>query len=256
MQSTFPLREIEISIQNGSIKLRVLDNSGGILENCDQDSLPYFADLWPTGVGMSLLLSSGCVDFKNKIILDVGSGTGIVAIVAAKMGGQVYATDYLESCIDLIRQNVALNQLQDQVQILQLDWNEPHLWPTKVDYIVASDILYESFHIKPIAKLFHTILSNGGTAILCDPDRSQLANSFRKELEEMGENVFIHNKKQFPCIDNTSSCKFIEISQSSIQESSPYFKYLMSENSVFSEYKEEAEVSVDIPPPPFVNKQP
>lgn len=52
-------------------------------------------------------------DHKDKTVLDVGSGTGILAIMAAKLGAKtVAATDIDDWCVENALQNFALNDVQ------------------------------------------------------------------------------------------------------------------------------------------------
>ena len=60
-----------------------------------------------------------CIDHENKSILDVGTGTGILAIMASKLGAKsVTATDVDDWCIDNSRDNLELNQVKNY-KILQ-----------------------------------------------------------------------------------------------------------------------------------------
>ena len=53
------------------------------------------------------------VDHKEKKVLDVGSGTGILAIMAAKLGASsVAATDIDDWCVDNSLENFALNAVE------------------------------------------------------------------------------------------------------------------------------------------------
>lgn len=62
-----------------------------------------------TSMVMALMLQA---DFKDKHVLDMGCGTGILAILAAKMGaGQITAIDYDPICYDSTIENSALNQI-------------------------------------------------------------------------------------------------------------------------------------------------
>ncbi|MCX6763577.1 MAG: 50S ribosomal protein L11 methyltransferase [Candidatus Moranbacteria bacterium] len=47
--------------------------------------------------------------FKSDSVLDIGTGTGILAILAAKMGGNVYAIDILDDSIKCAKKNALLN---------------------------------------------------------------------------------------------------------------------------------------------------
>ncbi|QJW92030.1 50S ribosomal protein L11 methyltransferase [Spirosoma taeanense] len=59
------------------------------------------------------------LDFTGKTVLDVGSGTGILAILAAKMGAQsVLAFDIEEWAVENARENAELNACP-QVTVLQ-----------------------------------------------------------------------------------------------------------------------------------------
>lgn len=66
------------------------------------------------------------VDHLGKRVLDVGSGTGILAIMAAKLGAKsVAATDIDDWCIDNAKENLSLNALEaefvQQGEIKNLD---------------------------------------------------------------------------------------------------------------------------------------
>ncbi|WP_420388502.1 50S ribosomal protein L11 methyltransferase [Roseivirga sp.] len=53
------------------------------------------------------------LDHQGKKVLDVGSGTGILAIMAAKLGAKsVAATDIDDWCIENALENLALNQVE------------------------------------------------------------------------------------------------------------------------------------------------
>lgn len=54
------------------------------------------------------------IDHSAKSVLDLGTGTGILAIMAAKLGAtQIEGTDIDEWCIENSRENFALNELSD-----------------------------------------------------------------------------------------------------------------------------------------------
>jgi len=62
-----------------------------------------------TSMMMDLMLSA---DIKNKNVLDMGCGTGILAILAAKMGAKsITAIDYDPVCYDSTIENAALNHI-------------------------------------------------------------------------------------------------------------------------------------------------
>ena len=59
------------------------------------------------------------IDHKNKSILDVGTGTGVLAIMGYKLGAEsITATDIDDWCIDNSRENLELNQVKN-FEVLQ-----------------------------------------------------------------------------------------------------------------------------------------
>ena len=61
------------------------------------------------------------MDFKNKTVLDFGSGTGILAILAEKLGGkQIDAIDYDDWCIENSIENIDSNYCK-QINIYKAD---------------------------------------------------------------------------------------------------------------------------------------
>jgi ribosomal protein L11 methyltransferase len=61
------------------------------------------------------------VDFNNKTVFDFGCGTGILAILAEKMGAShIFATDIDDWCIDNTVENAAMNQCT-RIQAVQSD---------------------------------------------------------------------------------------------------------------------------------------
>lgn len=79
-------------------------------------------------------------EFQDKIILDVGAGTGILSIMAARIGAKhVYAIEPSETC-HLARQIIEENGLKDRITVIQKKVEEITIGedlPEKVDIIVS-----------------------------------------------------------------------------------------------------------------------
>lgn len=57
------------------------------------------------------------LDLKGKRVLDMGSGTGVLAIVAAKLGAEsVLAVEIDDMAEESVRENIALNEVGDRVE--------------------------------------------------------------------------------------------------------------------------------------------
>ncbi len=86
--------------------------------------------------------------FKDKIVLDVGCGTGILSMFCAKAGAKLVLAVDNSDIIDKARENVFRNGLQDGVKCLRGKIEEINLPVPKVDIIVSEwmgyCLLYES----------------------------------------------------------------------------------------------------------------
>ena len=86
--------------------------------------------------------------FKDKIALDIGSGTGILSIFAAKAGAKhVYGIEYADIA-DYSKEIIKQNNLSDKITIIQSKVEEANLPVDKVDIIISEwmgyFLLYES----------------------------------------------------------------------------------------------------------------
>ncbi|RIB22605.1 S-adenosyl-L-methionine-dependent methyltransferase [Gigaspora rosea] len=86
--------------------------------------------------------------FKDKIVLDVGCGTGILSMFAAKAGAKhVYGID-MSNIIDQARQIIIDNRLDNNITLIKGKMEEVELPVDKVDIIISEwmgyFLLYES----------------------------------------------------------------------------------------------------------------
>ena len=102
------------------------------------------------------------LDCKDKMVLDMGCGSGLLAILAAQKGAkQVIAIDYDIHSVENTKENVQLNQVKN-VDIQQAD-NLTHL-TYKFDIIVSNIVKNINLSLLP---QFVDKLNDTGTLILC-----------------------------------------------------------------------------------------
>ncbi|KAK0468013.1 putative methyltransferase-domain-containing protein [Desarmillaria tabescens] len=99
--------------------------------------------VWPAGQVLSnYLVRRDRSFFQDKTILELGSGTGLVGIVAAKLGANVWVTDQAP-LLDIMRQNVLRNNLSSRCTVAELNWGDPI--PADIpapDVVLAADCVY------------------------------------------------------------------------------------------------------------------
>ena len=126
---------------------------------------PYWAFAWAGGQALARYILDNPALVSNKMVLDIGSGSGLVALAAAKAGAtQVLAADIDAFSCAAIGLNAAANQLD--IAVTQEDIIGQHsAW----DVSLVGDLFYE----RPLAeRLLAWLAPLKATALLGDPGRS------------------------------------------------------------------------------------
>ena len=58
----------------------------------DDEFLPYWAELWPSGVALARAVET--LDLRGSRVLELGAGLGLPSLAAALCGADVLATDW------------------------------------------------------------------------------------------------------------------------------------------------------------------
>ena len=64
----------------------------------------------------SFLLARNLIARKGNFVLDVGTGTGLIAIVAAKLGCKIIATDINKYALKIAYENAKLNDVEEMIE--------------------------------------------------------------------------------------------------------------------------------------------
>ena len=84
--------------------------------------------------------------FQNKIVLDVGCGTGILSMFAAKAGAaHVYGVD-MSGIVESAKKIIATNGLSDKITIIRGKVEDIDLPVPKVDIIISEWMGYCLFY--------------------------------------------------------------------------------------------------------------
>lgn len=136
---------------------------------------PYWAFAWAGGQALARYVLDHPETVQAKRVLDIGSGSGLVAIAAEKAGAvQVTAADIDAFSCAAIRLNAAANNSDIAVTQNDLIGTEGD-W----DIILVGDLFYE----RPLAgRLLAWLKSLSRPALLGDPGRNYFPQSHVKKL--------------------------------------------------------------------------
>ncbi|XP_063809287.1 protein-lysine methyltransferase METTL21E-like isoform X1 [Pseudophryne corroboree] len=153
----------------------------------------YGATVWPSALVLCYFLEKHgkhlCIE--DKCIIEIGSGTGLVSIVACLLGAQVIATD-LKELIGNLQYNVIRNtklKCKHVPQVKELTWGSylEETFPkssSDFDYILAADVVYNHPYLEELLETFQHLCKEKTTILW--------AMRFRKE-NTLIENAFINN---------------------------------------------------------------
>jgi predicted nicotinamide N-methyase len=135
---------------------------------------PYWAFAWAGGQALARYLLDHPETVRGREVLDIGSGSGIVAIAAAKAGAsRVVAAEIDHFAAAAIALNAALNGVTVSIETRDLLDRAAAGWGVAL----AGDICYEEPMSSRAMTLLRRIATRGRLALLGDPGRSYLPRS-------------------------------------------------------------------------------
>lgn len=141
---------------------------------------PYAAILWPTAVAVARELV-GRVGPGERVV-DVGAGTGLCALTAARMGAEAVALDHDVGALELIREAAAAQGVA--VTTSPFDLLGPEPLPA-ADVVVFADLLYEPELARATARRAWEAVRGGARVAVGDPGRFARAE-FVRESSRLG----------------------------------------------------------------------
>lgn len=139
-------------------------------ENGDDAPLPFWAFAWPGGQGLARHVLDHPELVAGRRVLDVGSGSGLVAIAAALAG----ASHVVASEIDpLGRRAIALNAAANRVAI-QVAGDVADGDGGDADVVLVADTFYDAATAARIVPFLERAGARGAAVLVGDPGRSYL----------------------------------------------------------------------------------
>lgn len=188
-----PLRDNLVDVPRSGRAFRILlpESMDRVLDAMEQDpeeNLPYWADLWPSGIALAGAVLEPGGELRGKRTLEIGSGLGITAIAALVAGARLTVADYSSTSLLFCRYNTLRNGRRPRT--FPFNWRRPSQAlladaGSGYDVILAADVLYESRDVEPLLGVIDRLLAPMGVLWLAEPGR-QVAKVFLDALHAAG----------------------------------------------------------------------
>ncbi|KAI0959386.1 hypothetical protein AcW1_004223 [Taiwanofungus camphoratus] len=144
---------------------------------------------WPAGEVLSRYIALRG-SLKGKSVLELGSGTGLVGLVAGVLGASVCITDQAP-LLDIMSRNVSMNDLASSVFVAELNWGEQLQQNIpRPDLILAADCVYFEPAFPLLVKTLADLVLDDSTEVLfCYKKRRKVGFGLRP-LEHYSTKVF------------------------------------------------------------------
>ena len=170
--------EDTIELPGGSVRMLRPRDGDAVLDELlaeddpDEDRLPFWAELWPSGIALARAVLSR--PLSGRRVLELGCGLGLVSVAAALAGARVLAVDRSPEATTFAAANAARNGAGVRTAVSAFDQLEPWLGEAPWDLALAADVLYEQRNVPVLLWLLPRLVDAGGEVWLADPGRSSL----------------------------------------------------------------------------------
>ena len=163
----------------GDIRLHLAAPSSGLSRLVGGDT-PYWAYKWAGGLALAHHLRVHPDLVAGRRVLDMGAGSGLVGIAAAKAGAdRVLAVESDRNGRAAIPLNAALNGVN--VSLVDLGLDDDGAFPD-IDLILVGDLFYAADLARRVTGFLDRALAAGIDALVGDPGRIPLPTARLEEL--------------------------------------------------------------------------
>lgn len=138
---------------------------------------PYWAVAWVGGQALARFVLDEPARVRGKRVLDFGTGSGVVAIAAARSGARVLAVDVDPLSIEAVRTNAADNGLSVEARVVDLVGTS-----VDAEVLLAGDVCYEPAMAARVVPWLFEQARGGVEVLLADPGRKYLPRSGLVEI--------------------------------------------------------------------------
>ncbi len=136
---------------------------------------PYWGFAWPGGQAVARYVLDHPEIVAGKCVLDIASGSGIVAIAAAKAGAaRVIAQDIDPLAVVAITMNADANGVAIDASAVDIICDDSPFDAASVDVVLAGDVFYDADLAVRATAFLRRCRSAGSVVLVGDPGRAAL----------------------------------------------------------------------------------
>lgn len=141
------------------------------------DDPPYWIFCWASGRALATLIAQGKINVQGKRVLDFGSGSGVVAIAAAKAGAASVTTCDIDLVANrLVQLHAELNQVELVIK------NSLAECEKSFDLVFAADVLYEVRNLEWL----DTLRDYGEVVVIADSRQKNLKHpAYQRMMQQI-----------------------------------------------------------------------
>lgn len=138
-------------------------------------ALPYWAFPWAGGTALAAYLLDHPHEVQGRRVLDLATGSGLVAIAAARAGAtEVLANDVDRLAIAAVELNAALNGVAIRTMLGDLLDTPDAAALAGIEVALAGDIAYERPMARRVLAFLGALAARGVTVLIGDPGRAYM----------------------------------------------------------------------------------
>jgi len=151
---------------------RLIENEG------DDRFLPYWSDLWPSGVALARELLEHPERLNGLGVFELGAGLGLGSIAAVLAGARrVVAGDLHPEALRSLQANAARNGAARGLTTQEFDWRADFV-PAGTGLLVGADILYDRVELPYLTDLLANRMGECRRFLIVEPCRDVAASFF------------------------------------------------------------------------------
>lgn len=152
------------------VTLRTAAEPFGLWSRTERDAPPFWAFPWAGGQGLARYVLDHPDTVAGRRVLDVASGSGLVAIAAAKAGAlAVTAGDIDENALAAISLNAAAN---DTPQVTARPMDLAAAAAGDAEVVLAADVFYQRDLAAMALRFLQAASAAGAVVLAADPARA------------------------------------------------------------------------------------